>query len=177
MIINISEAKAQLSKLVAMVHHGEKVVIAKNNTPLVDLVPHKPDGRRRLGVLKGKISILDTHYFVWAISEPERIRQDLRVEIETPANQVFVSSISIAELMIKASIGRIRVDVDLIKAAEDSALELLDFSAKDAVLLKDLAFHHKDPFDRMLISQALARNYHILSNDRKFDLYECKLIT
>ena len=60
MIINISEAKAQLSKLVAMVHHGEKVVIAKNNTPLVDLVPHKPDGRRRLGLLKGKISIPDS---------------------------------------------------------------------------------------------------------------------
>ena len=59
MIINISEAKAQLSRLVDLVYHGEKVVIAKNNTPLVDLVPHKPEGKRQLGVLKGQITISD----------------------------------------------------------------------------------------------------------------------
>jgi len=59
MIINISEAKTQLSKLVDMVYHGEKVVIAKNNTPLVDLVPHRPEGKRQLGVLKSQITISD----------------------------------------------------------------------------------------------------------------------
>ncbi len=57
MIVNISEAKTQLSKLVDMVYHGETVVIAKNNTPLVDLVPHKQSGKRTLGLLKGKIHI------------------------------------------------------------------------------------------------------------------------
>ncbi|HEB32001.1 MAG TPA: type II toxin-antitoxin system prevent-host-death family antitoxin [Spirochaetes bacterium] len=57
MIVNISEAKTNLSKLVDMVYHGEKVVIAKNNLPLVDLVPHKPEGKRQLGQLKGKINI------------------------------------------------------------------------------------------------------------------------
>ncbi len=54
MIVNISEAKAKLSKLVHMVYQGEKVVIAKNNLPLVDLVIHKPEGKRKLGLLKGK---------------------------------------------------------------------------------------------------------------------------
>ena len=57
MIINISEAKAQLSKLVDMVFHGEKVVIAKNNLPLVDLVPHQPEGRRKLGLLRNQVTI------------------------------------------------------------------------------------------------------------------------
>ena len=57
MIVNISEAKANLSKLVAMVYHGEKVVIAKNNLPLVDLVIHKPEGKRRLGLLAGKLAV------------------------------------------------------------------------------------------------------------------------
>ena len=47
MVINISDAKTQLSGLVDMAYHGEKVVIAKNNTPLVDLVPHKPEGKRQ----------------------------------------------------------------------------------------------------------------------------------
>jgi antitoxin (DNA-binding transcriptional repressor) of toxin-antitoxin stability system len=57
MIVNISEAKANLSKLVNMVYHGEKVVIAKNNLPLVDLVIHKPEGKRKLGLLVGKIEV------------------------------------------------------------------------------------------------------------------------
>lgn len=57
MVVNISEAKAQLSHLVDLVYHGEQVVIAKNNLPLVDLVPHKPEPRRQLGLLKGKIKV------------------------------------------------------------------------------------------------------------------------
>jgi len=59
MIINVSEAKANLSKLIDMVYHGEKVVIAKNNLPLVDLVIHKPTGKRELGLLEGQIEIPD----------------------------------------------------------------------------------------------------------------------
>lgn len=59
MIVNISDAKTNLSKLVDMVYHGEKVVIAKNNLPLVDLVPHKPEGKRKLGLLQGEFSVPD----------------------------------------------------------------------------------------------------------------------
>lgn len=60
MIVNIAEAKANLSKLVNMAYHGEKVVIAKNNTPLVDLVVHKPEGKRKLGLLAGQFSTPDS---------------------------------------------------------------------------------------------------------------------
>jgi len=59
MIVNISEAKANLSKLVNMAYHGEKVVIAKNNLPLVDLVIHKPEGKRKLGLLAGTFVVPD----------------------------------------------------------------------------------------------------------------------
>lgn len=58
-IVNISEAKTNLSKLVALVYRGEKVVIAKNNLPLVDLVIHKPEGKRKLGLLAGKFKVPD----------------------------------------------------------------------------------------------------------------------
>ena len=57
MIVNVSEAKAKLSKLLDMVYHGERVTIAKNNLPVADLVPHKPAGRRRLGLLRGRIVV------------------------------------------------------------------------------------------------------------------------
>ncbi len=57
MIVNISEAKAQLSKLIDRVYHGEKIVIAKNNLPIADLVVHRPEGKRKLGLLKGQLRI------------------------------------------------------------------------------------------------------------------------
>ena len=57
MIVNISEAKTNLSKLIDMAYHGEEIIIAKNNLPLVDLVAHKPKGKRTLGLLAGKINI------------------------------------------------------------------------------------------------------------------------
>ena len=59
MIVNISDAKTNLSKLIDMVYHGEKVVIAKNNLPIADLVIHKPTGKRKLGLLKGQVDIPD----------------------------------------------------------------------------------------------------------------------
>ena len=59
MIINISEAKANLSKLVNMACHGEEVIIAKNNLPLVEIVPHKLKGKRTLGILFSKIEVPD----------------------------------------------------------------------------------------------------------------------
>jgi prevent-host-death family protein len=59
MIANITEAKAHLSQIVDRAYHGETVVIAKNGTPLVDLVPHRPSRQRRLGLLAGELSVPD----------------------------------------------------------------------------------------------------------------------
>jgi prevent-host-death family protein len=59
MIINVSEAKTNLSKLIDMAYHGEEVIIAKNNLPLVELVPHRPKEKRKLGLLAGQIDIPD----------------------------------------------------------------------------------------------------------------------
>jgi len=57
MKVNISEVKANLSKFVNMVHHGERVVIMKNNVPLADLVPHQTQGKRAFGLYAGQISV------------------------------------------------------------------------------------------------------------------------
>ena len=57
MIVNISEAKAKLSKLIELAYHGEEIIIAKNNLPLVELVVHKPKGKRTLGLFAGKVLI------------------------------------------------------------------------------------------------------------------------
>ena len=120
--------------------------------------------------------IIDTHIFLWAISEPSKLNKKQREEIETAANIIYVSSVSITELMIKASIGKLVVNFDPIAIAKESGFELLDFSAEDALALKDLPFHHRDPFDRMLVSQAVNRKYALTTDDGKLSQYDCRLI-
>ena len=77
---------------------------------------------------------------------------------------------------MKSSIGKIRVDYDPVEKARECGLELLDFNANDALLLKELPYHHRDPFDRMLISQSLSNGYPIVTDDSKFSAYSCKLL-
>ncbi len=120
--------------------------------------------------------IIDTHIFLWAISEPEKLNKKYRQALETLSNTIYVSSISITELMIKSSIGKIEIDFNPIDIAQKSGFELLDFSSEDALLLQEMPFHHKDPFDRMLISQAINRKFHLMSDDSKFKEYDCRLV-
>ena len=121
--------------------------------------------------------IIDTHIFLWALSDPSRLNNHHLKELETPANTIWLSSVSVTEIMIKASIGKLTCDFDVVAIAEKSGFELLDYSARDALSLKELPFHHKDLFDRMLISQCLSRGYRIMSEDSKFLSYECKLVS
>ena len=82
----------------------------------------------------------------------------------------------ISEIAIKASLGKLELGFDPMDAAERSGFEMLDFSAKDALLLKDLPFHHRDPFDRMLITQAISRKLIIATQDSIIDQYDCQIL-
>ncbi|MCH7817632.1 MAG: type II toxin-antitoxin system VapC family toxin [Proteobacteria bacterium] len=120
--------------------------------------------------------IIDTHIYLWALAKPNKIATEKRRELESLANTIYVSSITIAELMIKASLGKLTIDFDPLVLTEEMGFVPLDFSAADAVLLQTLPFHHRDPFDRMLIAQAIAQKFSIMSDDRKFERYECRLV-
>ena len=120
--------------------------------------------------------IIDTHIFLWALSDPSKIDKGRRDQIELLSNTIYVSSISVTELMIKSSLGKLTIDFDVVEMIEKSGFEQLDFTANDALKLKEMPFHHKDPFDRMLIAQAEANGFFIMSDDSKFSLYDCKLI-
>ena len=120
--------------------------------------------------------LLDTHTFLWALSEPNRLSKKQIAAMEDPTNKVYVSSISITEITIKASLGKLELSFDPINAAERSGFAMLDFSAKDALLLKDLPFHHRDPFDRMLITQAISRKLVFVTQDSLMDPYDCRTL-
>ena len=120
--------------------------------------------------------IVDTHIFLWSLAEPHRISKARRMELETMANTVYVSSVTVAELMIKDSIGKLDIQFDPVDMARQSGFDLLDFSADDALLLMDLPFHHRDPFDRMLVCQALNHGWQLMSDDQKISLYGCQIM-
>ena len=120
--------------------------------------------------------LMDTHIFLWALVDPQRIPEKKRSEIESSANFVYLSSISIAEIMIKASLGKLDIGFDPVVEAEACGFEILDFTGRDALWLGKLPFHHKDPFDRMIIAQSLTTGIPIMSEDKKFKHYDCRLI-
>lgn len=119
--------------------------------------------------------IIDTHIFLWALADPARISKNKRNELEDLSNTIHVSAVSIAELMIKASLGKLHIDFDPVDMAKQSGFALLDFNAEAAKLLTDLPFHHKDPFDRMLIAQSISHNFPIMTDDLKIQQYECRV--
>ena len=120
--------------------------------------------------------IVDTHIFLWALSSPKKIAKRRLAELESPSNIIYVSSISIAELMIKASLGKLEITFDPVEMVDKCGFEPLNFRSEDALLLKDLPFHHRDPFDRMLVAQSLASQYPIMTDDQKFSAYGCKVV-
>lgn len=120
--------------------------------------------------------LVDTHIFLWMLSCPEKFHEKRRIQLESPANQIYLSSISIAELMIKQSIGKINIEFDPIEMAGILGLVLLDFTGHDAIILGDLPFHHKDPFDRMLIAQAMGNQFCLMTDDMHFKSYPCQVV-
>ena len=120
--------------------------------------------------------IIDTHIFLWALTDHSRLSDAKRSVLEDLSNTIFVSAVSIAELMIKASLEKLRIDFNPVVMAKESGFTLLDFSAEAALLLKDMPFHHKDPFDRMLIAQSIADSYPIMTEDPKIALYNCRVL-
>lgn len=120
--------------------------------------------------------ILDTHIFLWLLFEPKKISEDHMRCLEDLGNNLFLSSISLAEIMIKKSLNKLDVDFDLDITLKRTGINILDFDAKSALLLMGLPYHHRDPFDRMIIVQAISGGHKILTVDEKFKCYECDLL-
>ncbi|MBP0447444.1 type II toxin-antitoxin system VapC family toxin [Roseomonas sp. SSH11] len=103
--------------------------------------------------------LLDTHLLLWALAEPERLGGKARSVIEDPENEVLFSAASIWEVAIKAGLGRPDFAVrpeEVAQAALEAGFAELPVRAEVAARVADLPPHHRDPFDRLLVAQALA---------------------
>jgi len=110
------------------------------------------------------------------LSDPKKLNQKRRYELESPANEVYLSSMSIAELMIKTSLGKLDITFDPLEMASKMRVEILNFTGVDAMVLGGMPYFHKDPFDRMIIAQAATNQLSLMSDDAKFLKYDCKVI-
>lgn len=115
--------------------------------------------------------LLDTHIFLWAVTGDPLLKASARRTIEA-ADRVFVSAVSIWEVAIKAGLGKIDADPHrLLAAIDESGFHKLSATAAHAVAVTGLAPHHNDPFDRLLIAQALSEPLRLLTADRMLVQY------
>jgi PIN domain nuclease of toxin-antitoxin system len=121
--------------------------------------------------------LIDTHIFLWSLFSPEKITRHVAKVIKESGNRIFVSTITFWEIALKFSLNKLELEGitpdELPEFANKMNFELLSLSAEDAASFYHLPrITHKDPFDRMLIWQAIREKMVLISKDRKIAAYE-----
>ena len=117
--------------------------------------------------------LLDTHTFIWYVLDSEKLRDATLALINNGDNEVFLSTVSVWEIAIKQSIGNLNLKISL-KPFIDQQLSLNNFyllgiEVKHLAVVATLPLHHRDPFDRLLIAQAISEQLPIVGADAAFD--------
>ena len=120
--------------------------------------------------------LLDTHILLWWLADDPLLPEKARHAIRDGRNEGFISSISLAEISIKASLGKLDAPGDLAAIVDRSGFDSLAFDEHHADELRGLPWHHRDPFDRMLIAQARVEGLTIVTVDRQFPGYDVRLL-
>ncbi|MBT2517680.1 type II toxin-antitoxin system VapC family toxin [Streptomyces sp. ISL-90] len=116
--------------------------------------------------------LLDTHVLLWWLTDDRRLTGDHRDLISDAANSALVSAMTVAEIAIKSSLGKLDAPDDLLPTLDAGGFEHLPFEASHADVLRTLPWHHRDPFDRMLIAQAIVEGLTIMTVDPHFAAYD-----
>lgn len=124
--------------------------------------------------------LLDSQAWLWLRTEPERINRTAMSILEDPEVGVLLSLASCWELAIKFGLGKLALPAHPASffrmAMAESGVEILPITLEDVVLVPDLPLHHGDPFDRLIIAQALRRDLRVVTSDRRFKAYGVRLL-
>ncbi len=119
--------------------------------------------------------IFDTQALLWIVSDDERLSAKARSIYLNNENEIFVSMASVWELAIKSSLNKIDLVSNLENFIQEhvikSGFKILSISIESLFKVEELPFHHRDPFDRLIISQCIVEGYQVISSDDKFDMY------
>lgn len=124
-------------------------------------------------------NLLDTHTFIWFVEGDPQLSENARKTIEEKGVENFVSIASLWEIAIKISLGKLELKTPFLRIMEEIAkngFKLLPITFEDTLTLSSLPFYHRDPFDRIIISQCISRNIAALSKDKAFENYEITVI-
>ncbi|MCY4571228.1 MAG: type II toxin-antitoxin system VapC family toxin [Gemmatimonadetes bacterium] len=126
------------------------------------------------------IVLADTHALLWAIDTPEKLSGRARETLTDPRNHIWLSTVSLWEIAIKMSAGRIALGAewrDLIESGRRALrARWLLVEPWHCHEVADLPWHHRDPFDRMLIAQAISEDMTLLTRDRAIGQYEVDVL-
>jgi PIN domain nuclease of toxin-antitoxin system len=119
--------------------------------------------------------LLDTHAFLWFVTNDSNLSEAALEFVAEPTNEVLVSPASCWEIAIKVSLGKYLLTAPFEKffreGIEENDMAVLPIDIRHAAVLSSLPMHHKDPFDRMMVSQAIAEQIPIVSRDASLDAY------
>ena len=123
--------------------------------------------------------LLDTHVLIWFLNGDKSLSSKARKAIESDNAINFISVASLWEIAIKLSLDRLSIKVPFEKLSnklDKNNFQVLPITFNDTVELSTLAFHHRDPFDRLIISQSIVNDFTLISKDKEFSAYNIKLL-
>jgi PIN domain nuclease of toxin-antitoxin system len=115
--------------------------------------------------------LVDTYALLWWLTDDAALSPAARDAIADPANEPFVSSASMWEIAIKRSLGKLTAPDDLPDRIAAEGFTWLPISADHAWQVRELPLHHRDPFDRLLVAQAVTERLAIITSDPRFGQY------
>ena len=124
--------------------------------------------------------LLDTNVFIWLNDAPHRLRAKVMTVVANPDNDLFLSLTSIWEMQIKIQLGKLQLNdplPDILRTQQvENNLQILTINLNHIWSLENLPYHHRDPFDRLLIAQAQTEGMTLVSADGIFELYDVDLL-
>jgi PIN domain nuclease of toxin-antitoxin system len=124
--------------------------------------------------------LLDTHIFIWWADQPEKLSHAVLSALEDEANELLLSVASVWEMQIKIQLGKLKLSMPLKELVrtqqETNDLRISPVALPHVLALDALPFHHKDPFDRLLIAQSIEEDLTLVSADSQFSAYSVKLL-
>jgi PIN domain nuclease of toxin-antitoxin system len=123
--------------------------------------------------------LLDTHTFIWFINGDRSLSDKVISKIKNVENQCFFSIASIWEISIKMRLNKLQLKSDFNNITNfciDNEIEILPITFEHIQALNDLDFHHRDPFDRIIIAQSITEELTVITKDENFHLYKVKCL-
>ena len=122
------------------------------------------------------ILILDAHVLLWWWADDRRLGQPARRSIADPGNSVLVSAGTVWEIAVKRAAGRLSAPANILETLQREQFDVVPLTGDDAVSAAELPMHHRDPFDRLLVAQALRLDALIITSDRAVSAYEANVL-